>query len=73
MARLVDSFGSDDSCSLSVLFRIYPFLAVTHRVNSNVLVVEGWVYEYAIQAAVDEFQAVVIRRWTNRRKWRLFE
>jgi hypothetical protein len=39
------------------LFRIYPFLAVTHRVNSNVLVVEGWVYEYAIQAAVDEFRS----------------
>jgi uncharacterized SAM-binding protein YcdF (DUF218 family) len=39
------------------LFRIYPFLAVTHRVNSNVLVVEGWVHEYAIQAAVDEFRS----------------
>ena len=35
---------------------VYPFLAVTHRVNSNVLVVEGWVHEYAIQAAVDEFR-----------------
>jgi uncharacterized SAM-binding protein YcdF (DUF218 family) len=39
------------------LFRIYPFLAVTHRVNSNVLVVEGWVHKYAIQAAVDEFRS----------------
>jgi hypothetical protein len=27
------------------LFRVYPFLAVTHRVNTNVLVVEGWVHE----------------------------
>ena len=36
---------------------VYPFLAVTHRVNSNVLVVEGWVHEYAIQAAVDEFRS----------------
>jgi uncharacterized SAM-binding protein YcdF (DUF218 family) len=26
-------------------------------VNSNVLVVEGWVHEYAIQAAVDEFRS----------------
>ena len=39
------------------LFRGYNFLAVTHRVNSNVLVVEGWVREYAIQAAVDEFRS----------------
>ncbi|MGB9475288.1 MAG: ElyC/SanA/YdcF family protein, partial [Candidatus Udaeobacter sp.] len=39
-----------------LLFGIYPFLAVTHRVNSNVLVVEGWIHEYAIQAAVDEFR-----------------
>lgn len=39
------------------LFRSYNFLAVTHRVNSNVLVVEGWVREYAIQAAVDEFRS----------------
>jgi hypothetical protein len=36
---------------------VYPFLAVTHRVNCNVLVVEGWVHEYAIQAAVDEFRS----------------
>lgn len=38
------------------LFRVYPFLAVTQRVNTNVLVVEGWVQEYAIRAAVKEFQ-----------------
>jgi uncharacterized SAM-binding protein YcdF (DUF218 family) len=37
------------------LFRVYPFLAVTHRVDTNVLVVEGWVHEYAIRAAVEEF------------------
>src|SRR5947199_6348101 len=36
---------------------VYPFLAMTHRVNSNVLVVEGWVHEYAIRAAVDEFRS----------------
>jgi len=40
------------------VFSIYPFLAVTHRVKSNILVVEGWVHEYAIQAAVDEFRSV---------------
>jgi uncharacterized SAM-binding protein YcdF (DUF218 family) len=38
-------------------FRVYPFLAVTHRVNTNVLVVEGWVHEYAIRAALKEFQS----------------
>jgi uncharacterized SAM-binding protein YcdF (DUF218 family) len=38
------------------LFRIYPFLAVTHRVDTNVLVVEGWIHEYAIRAALKEFQ-----------------
>jgi len=37
-------------------FRIYPFLAVTHRVDTNVLVVEGWIHEYAIRAAVEEFR-----------------
>jgi hypothetical protein len=35
---------------------IYPFLAVTHRVNTNVLVVEGWIAPYAIRASVEEFK-----------------
>jgi len=38
-------------------FRIYPFLAVTHRVDTNVLVVEGWIHEYSIRAALEEFQS----------------
>jgi uncharacterized SAM-binding protein YcdF (DUF218 family) len=42
--------------SATTLLRIYPFLSVTHRVNAEVLVVEGWVHEYAIQAAVEEFR-----------------
>lgn len=37
-------------------FRVYPFLAVTHPVDTNILVVEGWVHEYAIRAAVEEFR-----------------
>jgi hypothetical protein len=37
-------------------FRVYPLLAVTHRVNTNILVVEGWIRKYAIRAAVDEFR-----------------
>ena len=35
---------------------IHPFLAVTHRVNTNVLVVEGMVQQYAIRAAAAEFR-----------------
>jgi len=34
---------------------LYPFLAVTHRVNTNVLVVEGWIQRDAIRAAAAEF------------------
>ena len=44
------------------LLHIYPFLAVTHRVNANVLVVEGWVHEYAIRAAVNEFRTGTYQR-----------
>jgi uncharacterized SAM-binding protein YcdF (DUF218 family) len=36
---------------------VYSFLAVSHRVNTNVLVVEGWAHRYAIRAAADEFRA----------------
>ncbi len=42
--------------SVLVLRSVYPFLAVTHRVNAHVLVVEGWIHEYAIRAALKEFQ-----------------
>jgi uncharacterized SAM-binding protein YcdF (DUF218 family) len=41
----------------------YPFLAITHRVgDGDVLVVEGWVHQYAIRAAVDEFRSGSYRR-----------
>jgi uncharacterized SAM-binding protein YcdF (DUF218 family) len=36
---------------------VYPFLAITHRVDADVLVVEGWVHEYAIRAAIKEFRS----------------
>lgn len=36
---------------------IYPFLAVTNRVDSDVLVVEGWIQNYAVRAAGREFTA----------------
>ena len=42
--------------SVLVLKGVYPFLAITHRVDANTLVVEGWINEYAIRAAVKEFQ-----------------
>jgi uncharacterized SAM-binding protein YcdF (DUF218 family) len=42
--------------SVLVLKEVYPFLAITHRVDANTLVVEGWINEHAIRAAVKEFQ-----------------
>jgi len=36
---------------------VYPFLATTDRVNANILVVEGWIHEYGIRAAVKEFRS----------------
>ena len=42
--------------SVLVLKGVYPFLAITHRVDANTLVVEGWINENAIRAAVKEFQ-----------------
>ena len=43
--------------SALVLEGVYPFLATTQRVDANILVVEGWINEHAIQAAVREFQS----------------
>jgi uncharacterized SAM-binding protein YcdF (DUF218 family) len=45
------------SAAVSAFLNLYPFLAVTHRVDTNVLVVEGWVHKYAIRSAVEEFRA----------------
>jgi len=36
---------------------VYPFLAVTHRANANILVFEGWIHEYGVRAAVKEFRS----------------
>lgn len=43
-------------CGLWVLRHLYPFLALSDRVNADTLVVEGWVHEYAIRDAVKEFK-----------------
>lgn len=39
------------------VLNIQPFLAPTQRVDTKILVVEGWVHPYAIRAAVEEFHA----------------
>jgi DUF218 domain len=44
------------SSAVLLLLNIHPFLAETHRVDTNVLVVEGWIHEYAIRAAEKEFK-----------------
>jgi len=41
--------------SLIIFFGIYPFLAVTHCVDADILVVEGRIGPYAIQFAAKEF------------------
>src|SRR5919108_4736603 len=43
--------------SALILMGVYPFLAITQRVDANILVVEGWINEHAIRAAVKEFQS----------------
>jgi uncharacterized SAM-binding protein YcdF (DUF218 family) len=39
-----------------VFANAHPFLAVTRRVNTDILVVEGWIHGYGIHAAVVEFK-----------------
>lgn len=36
---------------------IYPFLAVTSPVKTDVLVVEGWLLDYALEQALTEFES----------------
>jgi uncharacterized SAM-binding protein YcdF (DUF218 family) len=42
--------------AIFLVLNIQPFLAETHPVNSNLLVVEGWVHEYATRVAAEEFR-----------------
>lgn len=39
-----------------IVWEIQPFLVVTHRVPTKVLVVEGWIHDYGLNAAVKEFE-----------------
>ncbi|MDP3070045.1 MAG: ElyC/SanA/YdcF family protein [Opitutaceae bacterium] len=47
--------GLGGAMAAVALFGAYPFLAVTQRVETKILVVEGWVDAHAIKAAVEEF------------------
>lgn len=38
------------------LFGIHPFLAVTDRVPARILVVEGWIPDYALKRSLEEFR-----------------
>jgi DUF218 domain len=40
-----------------IFLDVHPFLAVTNRVNTNILVVEGWLQRYAIRKGAEEFKA----------------
>ena len=44
------------------IHHIQPFLAVTQRVDSRVLVMEGWAQDFAAQLAVREFQQSACRK-----------
>ena len=39
-----------------LFLNIYPFLAVTHRLDARILVVEGWVPDKVIRAGIEEFK-----------------
>ena len=51
---LVTSVGLATACF--AFLNVHPFLAVTHRVNTNTLVVEGWTQRYAIRGGAEEFK-----------------
>jgi len=52
------------ACLLALVFvwRVYPFLAPTHRVDSEYLVVEGWIPDYALVESINEFKSKPYRR-----------
>ena len=52
----------------------YPFLAITSPVPSDNLVVEGWIYEYAMREAAAECATIgtFYHWWSDHRKGRLY-
>ena len=51
---LVTSAGR--AAAYFAFLNIHPFLAATHRVNTNILVVEGWVQRYTLRVSAEEFK-----------------
>ena len=45
------------SCITFAIAQIYPFLAVNAPISADMLVVEGWIPDYGIKAALDEFKS----------------
>lgn len=44
------------ACAIFTITQIYPFLAVNSPVKADILVVEGWLPDYAIKEAIAEFE-----------------
>jgi hypothetical protein len=59
-AITIIEFGIFLFCTVALLnfgiLNIHAFLAKTSRVNADILVVEGWLPDYAIESAVAEFK-----------------
>jgi uncharacterized SAM-binding protein YcdF (DUF218 family) len=53
---LAVSLLASASLALAFLLGIHPFLAVTAPVQARILVVEGWLPDYAVAEALREFQ-----------------
>ena len=49
------------ACIISIIFltitHIHPFLAISTPINADALVVEGWLPDYALQQALNEFRS----------------
>ncbi|NEQ82404.1 MAG: YdcF family protein [Moorea sp. SIO2I5] len=43
------------TCSLFMLTHIHPFLSINSPINADALVVEGWLPDYALKGAMEEF------------------
>lgn len=43
--------------ALTFVWRISPFLAATHRLDTEYLVVEGWIPDYALVESIGEFKS----------------
>lgn len=50
------------SAGYAMVLNVHAFLAVTDRTDANILVVEGWVHQYAIEKSVHEFRTGTYER-----------